>query len=305
MSNVSNIGSIEETTFSELGTPKRGKVRDIYDLGGSELLMVATDRISAFDVVLPNIIPDKGKILTALTVFWLGYLRDIVRNHLITSNFEDFPEICQKYPVLDGRSLLVKKLKPLPVEAIVRGYLSGSAWKEYQKDQSVCGIKLPSGLRESEKLPEVIFTSSTKAEPGAHDINLSFEEYTNLLEDRLGIFGKRVAFLVRSISIALYNKAIMYALSQGIIIADTKFEFAMNENDNIVLIDEVLTPDSSRFWPKDKYEPGRPQESFDKQFVRDYLESTGWNKKSPAPKLPDEIVDQTQKKYEEILKIIV
>ena len=301
---MSWIGTIRETNF-ELGALSRGKVRDNYDLGNGELLMVATDRISASDVILPNAIPSKGKILTMLTVFWLGYLRDIVRNHLITSDFEQFPEVCRKYPSLEGRSLLVKKLKPLPVELIVRGYLSGSGWKEYQKNQSVCGIKLPDGLKESDRLPEVIFTPSTKAEAGEHDINLSFEEYVKVLENRLwSNLGKRVAFLLRTISVQLYIKAAEYALTRRIIIADTKLEFAVDENDNPVLIDEVLTPDSSRFWPKDEYEPGRPQKSFDKQFVRDYLERIGWDKKPPAPELPEYIVEETQKKYGEILKLI-
>lgn len=302
----SKIGTIEETNFLELGQPIRGKVRDIYDVGNKELLMVATDRISAFDVVLPTSIPGKGKVLTMLTVFWLGYLKDIVRNHLITSDFEQLPKICQKYSMLKGRSLLVKKLKPLPIEFIVRGYLSGSGWKEYQKNQSVCGIKLPAGLKESDKLPEVIFTPSTKAEIGEHDANLSFEEYVKVLQKSLGSdFGKDIAFLLRTKSAQLYIKAAAYALTRGIIIADTKFEFAVDDNYNVVLIDEVFTPDSSRFWPKDKYAPGKPQESFDKQSVRDYLESIGWDKKPPAPELPDYIVKETQKKYAEILKFIV
>lgn len=304
---MSNLETILETNFSKLGTLKRGKVRDNYDLGNNKLLMVATDRISAFDVILPTGIPGKGKILTKLTIFWLGYFQDIIRNHLITSNIEDFPEPCKKYSsFLEGRSLLVKKMEALPVEVIVRNYLSGSGWKEYQKNQSVCGIKLPAGLKESEKLPEVIFTPSTKAEIGEHDVNLSFDEYVKVLEKSFGSnFGKHLAFQIRSISIALYNKAVAHALSRGIIIADTKFEFAVNKDGKLVLIDEVLTPDSSRFWPKDKYEPGRQQESFDKQFVRDYLESIRWDKESPAPKLPPEIVEETQRKYGEILKLIV
>lgn len=303
---MKTIGVVAETNF-ELGILSRGKVRDNYNLNDGKLLMVATDRISAFDVVLPTAIPGKGKVLTTLTVFWLGYLRDIIKNHLITSQVEDFPEPCKKYSsFLQGRSLLVRKLKPLPVEFIARRYLSGSGWKEYQKNQSVCGIKLPARLKESDKLPEVIFTPSTKAEAGEHDTNLSFEKYVEILEKRLNPnLGKHIAFLLRTKSVELYNKAVEYALSRGIIIADTKFEFAVDENDNPVLIDEVLTPDSSRFWPKDKYEPDRPQESFDKQLVRDYLESIGWDKKPPAPKLPDEIVEQTQKKYGEILKLIV
>lgn len=303
---MSTIGTIKETNFLSLGSLSRGKVRDVYDLGNGKLLIVATDRISAFDVVLPNVIPSKGKILTMLTVFWLEYLRDIVRNHLITSDLKYFPEICRKYHILEGRSLLVKKLKPLPIEAIVRGYLSGSGWKEYKERKSICGISLPAGLKESEKLPEVLFTPSTKAEFGGHDANLSFDEYTKILGSRLGTnFGRYVAFQIRSISVALYNKAAKYAEEKGIIVADTKFEFAVDENYNLVLIDEVLTPDSSRFWPKDKYEPGRAQESFDKQLVRNYLENIGWDKKPPALELPPEIVEKTQKKYEEILKLIV
>lgn len=304
---MNTIGVVEETNFTELGAPLRGKVRDNYDLKNGEIVTVATDRISAFDIILPAAIPGKGKVLTTLTIFWLGYLKGIVRNHLITSNIKDFPESCKKYSAfLEGRSLLVRKFKPLPVELIVRRYLSGSAWKEYQKKHSVCGIKLPAGLKESDKLPEVIFTPSTKAETGEHDVNLSFEEYVEILQKRLNPnFGKHIAFLLRTKSVELYNKAAAYALSKNIVIADTKFEFAVDENDNLVLIDEVLTPDSSRFWPKDKYEPGRPQESLDKQFVRNYLESVGWDKKPPAPKLPDEIVEQTQKKYEEILRLIV
>ena len=305
---MSQVETIRETNFQDLGKPSIGKVRDNYDFGNGELLMVTTDRISAFDVVLPTPIPDKGKILTKLTVFWLGYLRDIIRNHLITSDFESFPNSCHKYPIMEGRSLLVRKLKPLPIEAVVRGYLSGSGWKEYQKNQFVCGIKLPAGLKESDKLPEVMFTPSTKAEAGKHDMNLSFEEYTKILQSKLGEnFGKHIAFLIRSVSIALYNKAFAYALSRGIIIADSKFEFAVDENKNLVLIDEVLTPDSSRFWPKDEYEPGKPQKSFDKQFVRDYLdlENINWNKNYPAPELPEEIVEKTSEKYKEIFNILV
>jgi len=302
---MSQIGTIRETNFP-IGKLSRGKVRDNYDLGNGKLLIAATDRISAFDVVLPTAISGKGKILTALTVFWLKYLNDIVQNHLITSDFDDFPEVCRKYSVLEGRSVLVKKLKPLPMEFIVRGYISGSARKEYQENQSVCGIKLPPNLKESDKLPEVIFTPSTKAEAGEYDTNLSFEEYTQVLQNRLGEnFGKYIAFLLRTKSVQLYIKAAEYAMRRRIIIADTKFEFAVDENYNLVLIDEVLTPDSSRFWPADEYEPGRAQKSFDKQSVRDYLESIGWDKKPPAPELPPEIVEETQKKYGEILKLIV
>lgn len=305
-----NVEEIWETNFplDEIKLT-RGKVRDNYDLGDGTMLMVATDRISAFDEILPTAIPGKGKVLTAMTTFWLNYLGDIVKNHLIASDFGYFPEKCRKYRVfLDGRSLLVRKLNPLPIEAIVRGYLSGSAWKEYQKNQSVCGIKLPAGLKESDKLPEILFTPSTKAEMGQHDVSLSFEEHSKILEKRLGSdLGKHIASLIRGKSIALYHKAAAYALKRGIIIADTKFEFAVDENNSqyLVLIDEVLTPDSSRFWPKDKYEPGRPQESFDKQYIRDYLESIGWNKKPPAPKLPYEIMLRTKAKYEEISRLLL
>jgi phosphoribosylaminoimidazole-succinocarboxamide synthase len=276
------------TEFSDLKLFRRGKVRDVYDLG-DKLLIVSTDRISCFDVVLPDGIPFKGKILTGLSCFWFDFLKSIIPNHFITADVSKYPENLQKYKnELEGRSMLVVKSKPLPVECIVRGYLSGSGWKEYKEKQSVCGIKLPAGLKESDKLPDVIFTPSTKAEVG-HDINVS-KDY---IEKEI---GKEITDAAAKFSIAIYKKASEYAVTQGIIIADTKFEFGMH-NDKITLIDEVLTPDSSRFWPKDGYAPGRSQASFDKQFVRDYLETLDWNKTPPAPNLPNDIIEKTSAKY--------
>jgi phosphoribosylaminoimidazole-succinocarboxamide synthase len=283
------------TEFNDLKLFRRGKVRDVYDLG-DELLVVSTDRISCFDVVLPTGIPYKGKILTALSCFWFDFLKEVIPNHFITADVSGYPEKLQKYKkYLEGRSMLVIKSKPLPVECIVRGYLSGSGWKEYLQKRSVCGIGLQAGLKESDKLPDAIFTPSTKAEVG-HDINVSKEhidkEVGSEISDRLAKF-----------SLSIYRKASDYALTRGIIIADTKFEFGMHDG-NVILIDEVLTPDSSRFWPKDDYAPGRPQASFDKQFVRDYLETLDWNKTPPGPKLPEEIVSKTSQKYLEAYKRI-
>lgn len=280
-----------QTDIKEVPLLKRGKVRDIYDLG-DRLLIVATDRISAFDVVLPTPIPDKGKILTLMTLFWLDFLKDIVENHLITAYIEEYPEILKSYKeILHQRSMIVKKAKVIPVECIVRGYITGSAMKEYQKTGKVCGIKLPEGLKEADKLPEPIFTPSTKAEEG-HDINITFDELINIV-------GKEVAETLRDLSLKLYIKASNYAESRGIIIADTKFEFGFYEG-KIILIDEVLTPDSSRFWPKDEYEPGKPQKSFDKQFIRDWLSSLPWEEKAP-PTIPPDIVEKTRAKYFEAL----
>ena len=283
------------TRFTDFEFFKRGKIRDIYDLK-DKLLIVSTDRISCFDVVLPTCILHKGKVLTQLSLFWFEFTKDIVPNHLITDNVDDFPQGLLKYTdILKGRSMLVKEAKPIPVECVVRGYLSGSGWKEYQESQSICGIKLPPGLRESDKLPEAIFTPATKEEVG-HDINVT----QGYIEKELGrdITGK-----LKEISLALYKKASQYAESKGIIIADTKFEFGLYDT-KIILIDEILTPDSSRLWPKDGYQPGRPQLSFDKQFVRDYLETLNWNKTPPAPELPEEIVNKTSEKYLQALKMI-
>jgi phosphoribosylaminoimidazole-succinocarboxamide synthase len=272
----------------------RGKVRDIYDLGDN-LLLVATDRISAFDVVLPTLIPGKGKILTALSEFWFGIVKDITPNHLITTCVDEFPAACLPYrETLEGRSMLVKKSTPAPVECIVRGYLAGSGWKDYQNTGSVCGIRLPKGLVEASRLEQPIFTPSTKAAIGAHDVNITFD-------DMLTKLGKKRAEAMRDSSIATYNRASALAEQKGIIIADTKFEFGL-EADQVILIDEVLTPDSSRFWPAGGYRPGKTPDSFDKQFVRDYLLNLSWDMKSPPPELPPEIVKKTLDKYAEALK---
>ena len=270
-------------------------MRDVYDLG-DKLLIVSTDRISCFDVVLPNGIPFKGKVLTGLSCFWFDLIKDIVPNHFISSNVDDYPEVVRKYRNdLQGRSMLVVKSKPLPVECIVRGYLSGSGWKEYKENQSVCGIRLPAGLKESQQLPQVIFTPSTKAEVG-HDINVSKDHIDKEV-------GKDISDALSDLSVAIYKKAREYAASRGIIIADTKFEFGIHNN-TVTLIDEVLTPDSSRFWPKEGYAPGRAQASFDKQFVRDYLETLDWNKTPPAPNLPEDIIRKTTEKYLEAFKTL-
>ncbi|PTL37154.1 phosphoribosylaminoimidazolesuccinocarboxamide synthase [Candidatus Methylomirabilis limnetica] len=281
------------TEFHDLVLHARGKVRDIYDFGDS-LLLVATDRISAFDVVLPTAIPGKGRVLTALSAFWFQMTADLTPNHLITTDVEAYPKACQPYrETLAGRSMLVRKTKPLPIECIVRGYLSGSGWAEYQKTGAVCGISLPAGLLESCRLDPPLFTPSTKAEQGAHDVNITFDEAAAQL-------GLELAERVRDLSLALYERARAYALERGIIIADTKFEFGLLDG-NLIFIDEVLTPDSSRFWPCDTYTPGRSQPSYDKQFVRDYLKSIAWEMKAPGPELPPEIVARTSAKYQEAL----
>jgi phosphoribosylaminoimidazole-succinocarboxamide synthase len=283
-----------EEQLSGLTLYNRGKVRDIYDLG-DKLLLVASDRISAFDVVLPTLIPDKGKILTAMSVYWFDVLKDLVPNHLISVRFDDFPEVCGPHRAkLEGRTLLVKKSLPAPVECIVRGYLVGSGWKDYQQTGAVCGIRLPKGLVEASRLDRPIFTPSTKAAVGAHDVNISFD-------DMVAKVGKIRAEKMRDATIAIYSHARELAEKKGIIIADTKLEFGIEDND-IILIDEVLTPDSSRFWPMDGYRPGKTPESFDKQFVRDYLVNLPWDMKSPPPKLPPEIVKKTQEKYAEALR---
>ena len=289
------IEPLRVTKFTGINFLKRGKVRDVYDLN-DQLLIVSTDRISCFDVVLPTGIPRKGEVLTELSLFWFEYTKDIVSNHLIIANVNEYPQALLPYKeILKGRSMMVKKAKPIPVECIVRGYLSGSGWKEYQQSQSICGIKLPLGLRESDKLPEPIFTPSTKEDVG-HDINVS-QDY---VEQEL---GKKITYQLRELSLALYLKASAYAESKGIIIADTKFEFGLHQ-DKIILIDEVLTPDSSRFWPKDRYQPGQAQPSFDKQFVRDYLETLDWNKTAPGPELPPGIVLKTSEKYLQAFKML-
>jgi phosphoribosylaminoimidazole-succinocarboxamide synthase len=285
---------ILQTEFKDLKLLNRGKVRDLYDLGDA-LLMVATDRISAFDVILPSGIPGKGKILTQLSAFWFSQLTGIVPHHLISTRVEDFPAACRPYrDILAGRSMLIKKTKPLPVECVVRGYLSGSGWKDYQKSGAICGIPLPAGLKESDSLGEPIFTPSTKAEIGTHDENINFSAAEKLV-------GKETAARLKQLTIAIYQKARSIAEEKGIIIADTKFEFGML-NGEIILIDEVLTPDSSRFWPMDSYAPGKAQNSFDKQFVRDYLLSLTWDQKPPAPVLPEDIIQKTSQRYQEAFR---
>lgn len=281
------------TDFKELSLFSRGKVRDIYELG-ENLLIVATDRISAFDVVLPNGIPYKGRVLNQLSAYWFRTLAKIIPHHLITINVQEIPHLAEEIKkILAGRAMLVKKAKPLPVECVVRGYLSGSAWNEYLEKGMVCGLPLPPGMKESAKLPEPIFTPATKAEIGSHDENIDFAETVKIL-------GSDLAEKVRQVSLKLYQEAATLAEKKGIIIADTKFEFGLDAKGELMLIDEVLTPDSSRFWPKDDYAPGRPQKSFDKQFVRDYLLSIPWDKKPPAPNLPEEVIRKTSEKYIEV-----
>jgi phosphoribosylaminoimidazole-succinocarboxamide synthase len=284
-----------QTDFPELTLHARGKVRDLYSLNG-HLLFVATDRISAFDYVLATGIPEKGRVLTQLSLFWFDFLKDTVSNHLVTANVDEYPAPLKKYSGdLRGRSMLVNKAQMVDIECVVRGYISGSAWKEYQRDGTVCGIQLPKGLRDSDKLPEPIFTPATKALSG-HDENISFAEMSKRT-------GPKLAEQLRDLSLTVYQKAADYAAGRGIIIADTKFEFG-HTSQGLVLADEVLTPDSSRFWPADKYQPGRAQESFDKQYVRDYLETIKWNKQPPAPSLPDDVARRTSEKYVQAYKIL-
>ena len=281
---------IIETNFKELGPVKRGKVRDVYDLG-KNLLIVSSDRISAFDVILPNGIPNKGFVLNQVSRFWFEKTADIIPNHLITTDVNKFPEACRTYSeILEGRSMLVRKAKPLPVECIVRGYLSGSGWKEYQKTGMISGIRLPEGLLESSRIEQPIFSPSTKAEIGEHDENITFEKMQEII-------GPELALRVRDISINIYKRAVEVALTKGIIIADTKFEFGMDEEGRLMLIDEALTPDSSRFWPLKGYTPGRGQESYDKQYVRDYLLSINWETLPKVPELPEEVIKKTSDIY--------
>jgi len=284
--------SIPKTQFDDLSLVRQGKVRDIFDTGDA-LLMVTTDRLSAFDVVLPDIIPDKGKVLNQISVFWFDLMKSIVDNHIITTDVNKYPKDFEAHKdALAKRSMLVKKAQPMPVECIVRGYITGSGWSSYVKDGHVCGIELPKGLLESDKLETPLFTPSTKAEIGDHDINISFEE-------TIKIIGVEQAQKLKDLSLSLYKKGAEYALSKGIIIADTKFEFGLLDGE-IILIDEILTPDSSRFWPLDEYEPGRGQNSFDKQFVRDWLVDSGWDKTHPGPKLPVEVIERTANTYKDI-----
>lgn len=292
-----NSQVILQTQLPGLAPPRRGKVRDIYDLG-DKLLIVSTDRISAFDWVLPNGIPHKGKVLTQLSLFWFRQLSHVIKNHIAGSSVEEFPDLLQPHKsLLEGRSMLVKKAKVVPIECVVRGYLAGSGWKEYQKTRSVCGIRLPDKLQQCSQLPEPIFTPATKEESG-HDRNISDLEMANLV-------GSEVTRKLRGTTLRIYLEAAAYAIGRGIIIADTKFEFGIDDNGAIIWIDEALTPDSSRFWPKDQYQPGRDQPSFDKQVVRNYLETTGWDKQSLPPTLPDEIVKLTTEKYLEVSRLLI
>jgi len=284
------------TAFTGLGPRHQGKVRDIYDLGDT-LLLVATDRISAFDVVMAEPIPDKGRILTQLSAFWFQHLADLTPNHLVSLEVEAFPPACRPFrDLLQGRTMLVRKCQPLPVECIVRGFLSGSGWAEYRQTGAIGGLPLPAGLVESQKLPEPIFTPSTKAELGTHDENISFAA----MADRI---GAELAARVRDLSLAIYRRALTWAEPRGIIIADTKFEFGLAGGE-LVLIDEVLTPDSSRFWPQEDYRPGGPQKSYDKQYLRDYLESLGWNKQPPPPPLPADVIANTRARYLQALETL-
>jgi len=284
-----------QTNFNDIKLLRRGKVRDVYEID-DYLLIVATDRVSAFDVVLPNGVPGKGKVLTQISIYWFNQMKDIIENHIVATNVNDYPVILHKYrDALEGRSMLVKKTKPMPVECVVRGYLSGSGWKEYQKSGYICGLKLPEGLVESSRLVEPIFTPSTKAEEG-HDINITFDEMKAFV-------GDKTAEKLRSTSLSIYKKAEKTAEKKGIIIADTKMEFGIYE-DRLILIDELLTPDSSRFWSTKDYQPGKGQDSFDKQIVRDYLLTLDWDKTYPGPELPEEIIVKTSERYKEILHIL-
>ncbi|MDL2320948.1 phosphoribosylaminoimidazolesuccinocarboxamide synthase [Desulfosarcina sp. OttesenSCG-928-B08] len=287
---------VRETDFSGLKLHQRGKVRDMYDLGDA-FLMVATDRMSAFDVVLPDPIPDKGRVLTQISLYWFEVMAPLVKNHVITADVAAYPASCRPYAAdLEGRSMRVKKARPLPVECVVRGYITGSGWKSYQKDKTVCGLRLPDGLVESDRLPEPIFTPSTKEEVGTHDINIDFEEMCRRVGDDL-------ARKVRDLSLAIYEKGACMAEEKGIIIADTKFEFGILDGE-VILIDELLTPDSSRFWPKATYLPGGAQQSFDKQYLRDYLLSLDWDQTPPGPVLPQAVIDNTRAKYLEALSLL-
>jgi len=291
---MATAAPLYESSLESLRLLGRGKVRDMYEVGRDRLLIVTTDRLSAFDVVLPDPIPDKGRVLNAMSNFWFGKLGHIVPNHLEGASPESVVKGAGEAAQVRGRSVVVRKLKPLPIEAVVRGYLIGSGWKDYQATGSVCGIPLPKGLKQADKLPEVIFTPATKAEIGAHDENISFGQVETTI-------GKDLARQVRDVSIRLYREAADYARERGIIIADTKFEFGLDEAGKLVLIDEALTADSSRFWPADQYRPGSSPPSYDKQYVRDYLETLDWNKKPPAPRLPPDVLAKTSEKYREAL----
>ncbi len=288
-----NPTAVFESTISNLPLINRGKVRDIYDLDGETMLIVTTDRVSAFDVILPNPIPGKGQVLTSVSNFWFEKTKSIIPNHLTGISTDSFTLNAAEREQLAGRAIVVKKLNPLPVEAIVRGYIIGSGWKDYQQTGTICNIPLPSGLQQAERLPEAIFTPSSKAESGRHDENISFDQVVSLV-------GVDIAEKVKDFSLKIYNLASLYALTKGIIIADTKFEFGIDKQGDLYLIDEVLTPDSSRFWPVDRYQTGISPPSFDKQYIRDYLETLDWNKQPPGPELPAPIIAESTKKYMEL-----
>lgn len=275
----------------------RGKVRDIYEADDQHLLIVATDRLSAYDVIMPNPIPGKGEILTSLSNFWFDMMSDLVPNHLTKLNINSYISDKREIKILEKRSIIVKKLKPLPIESVVRGYLIGSGWRDYEKNSAICGIKLPKNLIQAQKLPEIIYTPATKAAAGDHDINIDYEMTESLI-------GEELAKRVKEISINIYKRAFDYAISRGIIIADTKFEFGLDDEENLYLIDEILTPDSSRFWPKDSYKVGISPPSYDKQYLRDYLDTLSWEKVAPGPDLPDEIIQNTYQKYLEAKQIL-
>jgi len=293
---VDKQGAVLETHLKSLELLHRGKVRDLYAVDAGRLLVVQTDRLSAFDVILPTPVPGKGRLLTAMSNFWFRRLAHVIPNHLLDTPPESLVD-ASEHAQVEGRAFVVRRLKPLPVEAIVRGYLAGSGWKDYQKTQTICGIPLPAGLKEAQQLPQPLFTPSTKAAIGAHDENISFAEMEKIIDPQL-------AAQVRDKTIQLYSEAAAYALTRGIIIADTKFEFGLDPAGKLYLIDEALTPDSSRFWPKDQYRVGSNPPSFDKQFVRDWLEAQKWNKQPPAPALPDDVLRKTAEKYEEALRLL-
>jgi phosphoribosylaminoimidazole-succinocarboxamide synthase len=295
---MTTSSALFESSLSQLDLRTRGKVRDIYDVDAQHLLIVTTDRLSAFDVILPNPIPGKGQVLTSISNFWFAKMRSVIPNHLSTLRLEDVVPNAKERAQIEGRAIIVKKLNPLPVEAIVRGYLIGSGWKDYQKSGGVCGIELPKGLQQAQQLPKAIYTPSTKAAVGEHDENIPFATTISLL-------GEEMAVRVRNTSIKLYTEAAAYAKQRGIIIADTKFEFGLDNKGKLFLIDEALTPDSSRFWPVEQYQVGTSPASFDKQFIRDYLETLDWDKTAPGPKLPEEIIIMSSQKYKEAMHKLI
>jgi phosphoribosylaminoimidazole-succinocarboxamide synthase len=294
---VASVQAIHQSSIQSLPLIHRGKVRDLYAVGDDHLLMIASDRLSAFDVILPQPLPGKGRLLTAVSLFWFDRLRDIIPNHLSDLQLREVLPDPAEYAQAEGRCMLVKRLRALPAEAVVRGFIIGSGWRDYQSSGQICGIDLPAGLRIAERLPEPIFTPASKADVGAHDQNISFDELVDTI-------GAALAEQIRSVSLKLYVRAVDYARARGIIIADTKFEFGLDENGQLVLMDELLTPDSSRFWPADKWCAGHNPPSFDKQFVRDYLDTLDWDKTAPGPTLPQEVVDKALGKYREIVSLL-